>query len=118
MSDAIRNSKIKDETYVDAENNRILTMMKTSSDCIENGNRIMSPKQRTRLRRRTMDKKSRSNPMSETLSRLDENLFETAFFGDEMLLNDPVPSCPIVDVTMSFCSSGCPLSKSKEWTGG
>ena len=51
------------------------------------------------------------NALSNTLSRLDDNLFEIICFGGEIILKDPVKSWPIVDAIMSF-----PLSKVEEHT--
>ena len=62
-----------------------------------------------------MDKKARSKPMGEILSRLDETLFECVFFGDDLIKNSPVVDWPIVDVLIAFYSSGYPLSKAEEY---
>jgi hypothetical protein len=45
---------------------------------------------RIRLGICAMDKKARSKPMAEILSRLDETLFHVVFFGDDMILNQPI----------------------------
>lgn len=62
-----------------------------------------------------MDKKARSKPMAEILSRLDENLFHVVFFGDDLILNRPVEEWPVVQVLIAFYSKGYPLSKAKEY---
>ena len=62
-----------------------------------------------------MDKKARSKPMGEILSRLDETLFECVFFGDDLIKNSPVVDWPVVDVLIAFYSSGYPLSKAEEY---
>ena len=70
---------------------------------------------RIRLGICAMDKKARSKPMSEILSRLDEDLFEVVFFGDDVILNEPAQDWPICDVLVAFFSSGYPLPKAKEY---
>jgi inositol hexakisphosphate/diphosphoinositol-pentakisphosphate kinase len=62
-----------------------------------------------------MDKKARSKPMKEILHRLDPTLFEPVYFGDEMILNMPVESWPIVDVLIAFYSNGYPLEKAEDY---
>lgn len=70
---------------------------------------------RIRLGICAMDKKARSKPMAEILSRLGEDLFEVVFFGDEVILNEPVQDWPICDVLIAFFSKGYPLPKAKEY---
>jgi len=70
---------------------------------------------RIRLGVCAMDKKARSKPMAEILSRLDESLFTVVFFGDDMILNQPVEHWPICDVLIAFFSKGYPLPKAKEY---
>lgn len=62
-----------------------------------------------------MDKKARSKPMSEILSRLDENLFEIVFYGDQLLKNRPIEEWPIVDALIAFHSTGYPLAKAEAY---
>lgn len=62
-----------------------------------------------------MDKKARSKPMGEILSRLDETLFECVFFGDDLIKNSPIGDWPVVDVLIAFYSSGYPLTKAEEY---
>lgn len=50
---------------------------------------------RIRLGICAMDKKARSKPMSEILKRLDSQTFEPVFFGDHVILNEPVENWPI-----------------------
>ena len=70
---------------------------------------------RIRLGICAMDKKARSKPMAEILSRLDEKDFQVVFFGDDMILNRPVEEWPICDVVIAFFSKGYPLPKAKEY---
>lgn len=62
-----------------------------------------------------MDKKSRSKPMIEILSRFDPFLFEIVIFGNAAILNDSVESWPIVDALIAFYSDGFPLEKAEEY---
>ena len=64
------------------------------------------PSERIRLGICAMDKKARSKPMGEILSRLDEKLFRVVFFGDKMIQNEPVEDWPICDVLIAFYSAG------------
>ena len=70
---------------------------------------------RIRLGICAMDKKARSKPMAEILSRIDENTYRVVFFGDSVLLNDPSTSWPQCDVLIAFYSKGYPLQKVKEY---
>jgi hypothetical protein len=65
-----------------------------------------APSDRIRLGICAMDKKARSKPMGEILSRLDAKLFRVVFFGDHMILNQPVEEWPVVDILIAFYSSG------------
>lgn len=62
-----------------------------------------------------MDKKARSKPMREILSRLPEELFEIVYFGDGVITNDPVESWPVCEVLISFFSTGFPTEKALEY---
>jgi hypothetical protein len=62
-----------------------------------------------------MDKKARSKPMSEILSRLDLEVFQVIIFGDECIKNEPIEAWPIVDVLIAFYSNGFPLTKAEEY---
>ena len=63
-----------------------------------------------------MDKKARSKPMAEILSRLDEDLFQVVFFGDDLILNRPIEEWPAnIDVLIAFYSKGYPLQKAKDY---
>uniref|UniRef100_A0A7S1UZH4 Inositol hexakisphosphate and diphosphoinositol-pentakisphosphate kinase n=2 Tax=Grammatophora oceanica TaxID=210454 RepID=A0A7S1UZH4_9STRA len=73
------------------------------------------PTGRIRLGICAMDKKARSKPMAEILSRLDENLFRVIFFGDQLILDAPVSEWPVVDVLVAFHSKGYPLEKAREY---
>jgi len=70
---------------------------------------------RIRLGICAMDKKARSKPMAEILSRLDENLFQVVFFGDDLILNKPIEDWPDCDVLIAFFSKGYPLHKAKDY---
>jgi len=70
---------------------------------------------RVRLGICAMDKKARSKPMAEILSRLDEDLFVVVFFGDDCILNQPIEEWPECDVLIAFFSKGFPLDKAKDY---
>jgi inositol-hexakisphosphate/diphosphoinositol-pentakisphosphate 1-kinase len=70
---------------------------------------------RIRLGICAMDKKARSKPMAEILSRIDENMYQVVFFGDTVLLSDPPTSWPKCDALIAFYSKGYPLQKVKEY---
>lgn len=72
-------------------------------------------KDRIRLGICAMDKKARSKPMAEILSRLDENHFQVVFFGDDMILNREIEEWPLCDVVIAFFSAGYPLYKAKAY---
>jgi len=73
------------------------------------------PKDRIRVGICAMDKKARSKPMAEILSRLEKNIFHVIFFGDYMILHQPVKEWPICDVLIAFYSTGYPLEKTREY---
>ena len=61
-------------------------------------------KKKGKLRRITlgicaMDKKAKSKPMREILQRLPDELFEIVYFGDDMILNKPIETWPVVEVS-------------------
>jgi len=70
---------------------------------------------RVRLGICAMDKKARSKPMAEILSRLDEDLFCVVFFGDDTILNQPIEEWPECNVLIAFFSKGFPLKKAQNY---
>jgi len=70
---------------------------------------------RIRLGICAMDKKARSKPMSEILSRLDNGQFHVVFFGEDVIFNKDVEEWPKVDVLIAFYSGGYPLSKVEDY---
>ena len=74
-----------------------------------------STAKRIRLGVCAMDKKARSKPMAEILSRLDPATFEPVFFGDHMILKEPVECWPVCEVLIAFYSNGYPLEKAEKY---
>ena len=74
-----------------------------------------STSDRIRLGICAMDKKARSKPMAEILSRLDESLFHVIFFGDDVILNKPIEVWPVCDVLIAFYSKNYPLMKCRDY---
>jgi hypothetical protein len=70
---------------------------------------------RIRLGICAMDKKARSKPMAEILSRLNEDHFQVVFFGDSIILNAPIEEWPVCNVVIAFFSKGYPLQKAKDY---
>jgi inositol-hexakisphosphate/diphosphoinositol-pentakisphosphate 1-kinase len=70
---------------------------------------------RIRLGICAMDKKARSKPMAEILSRLDESVYRVVFFGDALLLESDIEHWPLCDALIAFFSKGFPLKKAKEY---
>ncbi|SJX66628.1 probable VIP1-actin cytoskeleton organization and biogenesis-related protein [Sporisorium reilianum f. sp. reilianum] len=59
-----------------------------------------------------MDRKARSKPMQNILNRLiSTKEFDVTIFGEKVILDEPVQDWPIVDVLISFFSTGFPLEK-------
>eukprot|EP00986_Skeletonema_menzelii_P017176 scaffold18049_cov117-Skeletonema_menzelii.AAC.2 len=93
-----------------------ITLTRTSSNGSSTTNATSaSVATRIRLGLCAMDKKARSKPMSEILKRLDQTTFEPVFFGDALILNEPVESWPICDVLIAFYSNGYPLEKAEQY---
>jgi inositol-hexakisphosphate/diphosphoinositol-pentakisphosphate 1-kinase len=84
---------------------------------MESNQNEVSDEEDTRIRLGicAMDKKARSKPMAEILSRLDERTYRVVFFGDALLLNEPPQTWPTCDVLIAFFSKGYPLQKAKEY---
>ena len=62
-----------------------------------------------------MDKKTKSKPMKEILSRLPKDSFEIVIVGDECILNSPVDEWPVVEVLITFYSTRFPTEKALEY---
>jgi hypothetical protein len=60
-----------------------------------------------------MDKKARSKPMTQILSRLPSSEFEVIIFGNSRLLEEDPEDWPIVDCLIAFFSKGFPLNKAE-----
>jgi Diphosphoinositol pentakisphosphate kinase 2 N-terminal domain len=95
-------------TVSTSRNNNATTASNTNTASTCNSNMI-------RLGICAMDKKARSKPMAEILSRLDDTLFDVIFFGDECILNTPIDEWPVVDVLIAFFSKGFPLEKAIQY---
>jgi len=81
----------------------------------DNERSFVSAQQKISLGICAMDKKARSKPMAEILSRLDDEIFEVIIFGDDRILNDEPKTWPTVDVLIAFYSGGFPLDKVEEY---
>ena len=62
-----------------------------------------------------MDKKAKSKPMREIISRLPIEEFECIIFGDECILNSPIEDWPVVDVLIAFYSTKFPTEKALDY---
>lgn len=62
-----------------------------------------------------MDKKSRSKPMQEILSRFPADLFDITIFGDECIIEKPIEMWPVVECLIAFYSNHYPLDKALEY---
>eukprot|EP00258_Populus_trichocarpa_P028729 XP_024444748.1 inositol hexakisphosphate and diphosphoinositol-pentakisphosphate kinase VIP2 isoform X3 [Populus trichocarpa] len=63
-----------------------------------------------------MEKKVLSAPMGQILDRLQAfGEFEVMYFGDKVILEDPIESWPICDCLIAFYSTGYPLEKAEAY---
>ena len=68
-----------------------------------------------------MDQKARSVPMTEMLNRLESftanglTEFKVVYFGNEMLLEEPIEHWPLCDALIAFYSDGFPLRKVQQY---
>jgi inositol hexakisphosphate/diphosphoinositol-pentakisphosphate kinase len=63
-----------------------------------------------------MAKKVSSRPMEEILTRLkNHNYFEITVFDQDMIVNQPIDTWPLVDCLISFYSKDFPLSKAQAY---
>lgn len=62
-----------------------------------------------------LDRKARSPPMLEILSRLPAALVRVRFFGDAAILGEPVERWPACDALVAFFSQGFPLDKARQY---
>jgi glutathione synthase/RimK-type ligase-like ATP-grasp enzyme len=62
-----------------------------------------------------MDKKTKSKPMREILSRMPDDMFDITIFGDDCILNKPVQEWPVVEVLIAFYSTNYPTEKALEY---
>ena len=62
-----------------------------------------------------MKKKAESGPMKEILKHFSPEELQLKFFDEEMILNQKPSEWPVVDVLLSFYSSGFPLAKAQEY---
>ncbi|XP_047333247.1 inositol hexakisphosphate and diphosphoinositol-pentakisphosphate kinase VIP2-like isoform X2 [Impatiens glandulifera] len=63
-----------------------------------------------------MEKKAQSDPMGRILSRLEAfGEFKMVYFGDKVILGDPIERWPVCDCLISFYSSGFPLKKAEAY---
>ena len=109
------NNNPKKTTFQEQPTTLTRTSSNASSTTVATNATSASVATRIRLGICAMDKKARSKPMSEILKRLDQLTFEPVFFGDALILNDPVESWPICDVLIAFYSNGYPLEKAEQY---
>ena len=74
-----------------------------------------APPRRIRVGVCARDKKAFSKPMAQILSRFDPGVFDVLFFGDEVILTQPIEKWPVVDCLMSWYSAGFPLAKAEAY---
>ena len=77
--------------------------------------RVKRPKQRPMKKISlgicAMDKKARSKPMTEILSRFPEDKFDITIFGDSVLFDDDIEKWPVVECLIAFQSTRYPTEK-------
>jgi hypothetical protein len=109
------NTLTKKTTFQEQPTTLTRTSSNASSTTVATNATSASIATRIRLGICAMDKKARSKPMSEILKRLDQATFDPVFFGDAVILNEPVESWPICDVLIAFYSNGYPLEKAEQY---
>jgi inositol-hexakisphosphate/diphosphoinositol-pentakisphosphate 1-kinase len=62
-----------------------------------------------------MDKKSKSKPMKEILSRLPPEEFEIVIFGNDCIFNTAIEDWPVVEILITFYSTGFPTQKALDY---
>ncbi|KAA0149834.1 hypothetical protein FNF29_05659 [Cafeteria roenbergensis] len=62
-----------------------------------------------------MDKKARSKPMTQILSRVPSSEFEIIVFGNDRLLKEEPEAWPVVDCFIAFFSKGFPIQKAERY---
>lgn len=77
--------------------------------------RVKTRPEKIRLGICAMDKKTKSKPMKEILTRFSAEWFEIIIFGDECILEKPIESWPVVEVLIAFYSTKFPTEKALEY---